>query len=102
MGIENRRTVFSFETEVWIRGCVTGYSEELGIEINVKWVYLLRMIKIESIKRGCETLLNHSKGQTAIPQDKFVVSCVCDFSCRFYQACMAMEQRKCGGEITQS
>lgn len=28
------------------------HSEEVGIEINVKWVYLLRVIeKIESIKR---------------------------------------------------
>lgn len=42
---------FSLRQKVRIIGCVTDHSEEAGIEINVKWVYLFRMIgKIESIK----------------------------------------------------
>ena len=45
--------------KVRIRGCVTDHSEEGGMEINVKLVYLLRMIeKIESIKGWCGILLS--------------------------------------------
>lgn len=54
---------------------MTDHSEEIGIEINVKWVYLLRMIqKVESTDRWCGTLLSNSKGQMEIPQYEFVVS----------------------------
>lgn len=49
------------------------------------------MIKIESIKRWCGTLLSNSKGQIAILQYEFFVSSVCVcvvFALSFHQCCM--------------
>lgn len=62
--------------KVRIRGCVTDHSEEGGMEINMKSVYLLRMIeKIESIKGWYEIIAEHnSKGQIEIAEYELVVS----------------------------